>query len=95
MARTRNWLWHDPRPEDVAQKIARDCVAKHKGEIRRAKRPCPACKSKSLLFREGPKKKSPYIARQYQEGNLWCPSCGLMVPAGCIISAKTRRKVKF
>lgn len=85
---------HPPRPEKAAEKIAQDVVAKHKS-IRRAKRPCPMCKSESLLLRKGPEKKGPYVGRDLQDGNLWCPSCGLMVPAGCIISAKTRRKVKF
>jgi len=78
--KTRNILRHDPRPFPVARKIAKRVLREDK-EFRRAKRPCP-CGFDCLLYaRTG--------------GNIWCTSCGLMVPADSVCETKTGRKAEF
>lgn len=77
--RSRNWLWHDPRPFPVARKIAKQVIRKDK-RFRKAKRPCPGCKFDHLLR---------------TESSIWCVSCGLMIPADSVRVTKTGRKVNF
>ncbi len=77
--KTRNCVWHPKRPVKAARASAKRILREH-ADWRKAKRDCPGCKFDVLI---------------YNGHSIWCVSCGLMVPANCIESVKTGRKVRF
>jgi hypothetical protein len=79
--KTRNIVWHGTRTDVVARKIVRKVLREHP-EARKAKRPCPVgtCNFETPLV---------------NGTSLWCPKCGLMVPADSIHRFPSGRRVHF